>query len=257
MYLWNPTVWRYKTLPPSCFSEQLGNFGTYAVVGFGFWELACDYRVVRVVYFPDDCCNFMVKPGVEVYSMRENSWRKVEGVVVPRIAEGGSVAFANGALHWLAAKKMFTAFEVVLAFDLKDEVFRELNLPGELVKVFEERVMSLVSFRIKEFGGSVSLFVNPGPGDESCSVWWMKEYGNAKSWTKQFTVVLPQVKVNSLLGITKSGKIIMESYDRKLVSYDPKSKQIQNIVLGDGRYGAHGTFTESLAMLERGKRTSF
>ncbi|KAF7146333.1 hypothetical protein RHSIM_Rhsim04G0156200 [Rhododendron simsii] len=124
-------------------------------------------------------------------------------------------------------------------------------------QVFEERAMGLVSFGIKEFGGSLSLFVNCFPSDESCSVWWMKEYGNAKSWTKQFTVVLPDGKVDRVFVFTKSGKIIAETYDRKLVSYDPEKKNVQDIVLGDGRFEALGTFTESLVMLERRKRTFF
>lgn len=259
VYLWNPSICSYKTLPPSCFSEQLKHWSTYAVFGFGFCEFDSDYKVVRVVYRPDDCGNFMgkVKPEVEVYSLKKDSWSKVAGIVVPRVAESGSVAFANGGVHWLAAKKILTVFEVILAFDLKDEVFRELGLPKKLVKVFEERAMGLVSFGIKEFGGSLSLFVNCFPSDESWSVWWMKEYGNAKSWTKQFTVVLPHGKVDRVFVFTKNGKIIAETYDRKLVSYDPEKKNVQDIVLGDGRYGALGTFTESLVMLERRKRTFF
>ncbi|KAI8560487.1 hypothetical protein RHMOL_Rhmol04G0260000 [Rhododendron molle] len=205
VYLWNPSICRYKTLPPSCFSEQLKHWSTYAVIGFGFCEFDSDYKVVRVVYRPDDCGNFIgkVKPEVEVYSLKKDSWSKVAGIVVPRVAESGSVAFANGGVHWLAAKKI---------------------LPSS---------------------------------DESCSVWWMKEYGNAKSWTKQFTVVLPHGKVDRVFVFTKSGKIIAETYDRKLVSYDPEKKNVQDILLGDGRYGALGTFTESLVMLERRKRTFF
>lgn len=206
VYLWNPSICRYKTLPPSCFSEQLKQSITYAVFGFGFCEFDSDYKVVRVVYRPDDCGNFMgkVKPEVEVYSLKKDSWSKVAGIVVPRVAESGSVAFANGGVHWLAAKKALTVFEVILAFDLKDEVFRELGLPKKLVKEFEERANGLVSFGIKEFGGSLSLFANCFPSDESWSVWWMKEYGNAKSWTKQFTVVLPHGKVDRMFVFTKS-----------------------------------------------------
>ncbi|GFS29700.1 hypothetical protein Acr_00g0007920 [Actinidia rufa] len=99
-----------------------------------------------------------------------------------------SVAFAKGAVHWLVSMKAFSSFQVILAFDLEEEVFREMKLPPKLLNRFGES-MDSDSFRIKEFQESIAQFVYRLRGDECCYVWWMREYGEAKSWTKQFTIV--------------------------------------------------------------------
>ncbi|XP_057469647.1 uncharacterized protein LOC130758716 [Actinidia eriantha] len=101
-----------------------------------------------------------VKSEFEVYSLKVGSWRKV-GAVVPRTAHSDS------------------------AFDLEEEVFREMKLHPKLLNRFGES-MDSDSLELRNFK---NRFVYRLRGDECCYVWWMREYGEAKSWTKQFTIV--------------------------------------------------------------------
>ena len=62
-----------------------------------------------------------------------------------------SQAFVNGAMHWVACRVYDDGFQrFVLAFDLGDEVFREILLPPELPDTCELPFIS----------GSVSVYWN-------------------------------------------------------------------------------------------------
>uniref|UniRef100_A0A5B6YYN3 F-box domain-containing protein n=1 Tax=Davidia involucrata TaxID=16924 RepID=A0A5B6YYN3_DAVIN len=247
LYLWNPSVRKYKTIFSSSVIEFDDCLKNYSVFGFGFHKCANDYRVVRIIYFGDDANNFFgkVPPEVEVYSLSTDSWKRV-GAAVPCEVHSfsDSLAFVDGAVHWLAYS---SAEDVVMSFDLNDEVFREVMLPDNLL----DGVGQIVS--LMDFKGSLSLFVfSPEMPSVSkrCYIWLLREYGAVKSWTKQFTIV-PQDTVEFPLGCTKSGKVIFQT-GGQLFSFDVENQQFKDLGTSWEPYAVDAMFMESLVLLEGG-----
>nr|GFC29784.1 hypothetical protein [Tanacetum cinerariifolium] len=73
--LWNPSISRFKKLghDPCRDLDKVSHF----VVGFGFVLRNLEFKVVKIVYGLDNVNR------VFVYELSSDSWRKIDGVVVP------------------------------------------------------------------------------------------------------------------------------------------------------------------------------
>lgn len=159
----------------------------------------------------------------------------------------------NGAIHWFAENEL-DGSQVILAFDIGDEVFREINLPDECIHATFMNSYDDTPFvmDVMVFKGSLSLFVNDPEGlspegDFMYDIWVMKEYGLVESWTKQFTI-FRLVPIGGVYGFTRSGKLIVEE-DHALASWDPDN---HFKYLGDysDYFFIDVDFMESLILLE-------
>ncbi|XP_071723053.1 F-box protein At3g07870-like [Rutidosis leptorrhynchoides] len=119
--LWNLTIQKKLSQPEpnfTIFYEHSVNLNP----GFGFDSLSDDYKVIRVLIFRD------WRPSqVEVFSLNRNSW-KIISKIHPRYAHFSGPSLTNkGALYWLVS--CYDDVSVIVAFDLNDEVFREIPFP--------------------------------------------------------------------------------------------------------------------------------
>ncbi|KAI3457105.1 hypothetical protein Pfo_013768 [Paulownia fortunei] len=135
IFLWNPLIRRKVTLPlPKATFES--TWPCMCVLGFGFDVKNDDYKVVRVAYAQVDY-GYSVPPKVEVYALRARNWRGISGKF-PRswmVDYFWSQAFVNGNVHWVAYRSKARQAEVenlIIVFDMSNEVFDELQLPGTL-----------------------------------------------------------------------------------------------------------------------------
>ncbi|KAL3814630.1 hypothetical protein ACJIZ3_015898 [Penstemon smallii] len=222
--LWNPTIKKSKTIesfyPRDNFHDSSSSESGYIVRGLGFHESSNDYKVVKIEY---DCDLYYSMPRdekistkVEIYSLKTESWRKVDSNPNGLIAFRGGV-FLNGCVHWLATRKYCSdeyegctpegSIESILFFDFEKECFGEIKLPQD----FDYGDARLVAF--KEFQGSLAavfFYCN----DSKCFVWVMGEYGVTNSWNKKMTISLPK-KCGSPLGFTKNGMLVCEEYNQE------------------------------------------
>ena len=67
IYLWNPSVRKFKKLPDPC----LGN-SKFVKMGFAYHSENNDYKVVRILSPPSSA------QVVEVYTLSSGSWRRFE-----------------------------------------------------------------------------------------------------------------------------------------------------------------------------------
>jgi molecular chaperone HtpG len=142
--LWNPATQKFKLLPLSLVDSYVPDdvkrsltFVSY-LHGFGYDFVTDDYKVIRYLFFPDletmhhRCLgNKYFDPLWEIYSLRSNSWRKLDVDMPPslNITEGTHV-YMDGVCHWLCRndygywKEHNIPFQPSLvSFYLSNEVF--------------------------------------------------------------------------------------------------------------------------------------
>jgi hypothetical protein len=134
-----------------------------------------------------------------------------------------------------------------------DEELRVMKLPHHLTGLgFGDDVVLGVS------GGLLSLMEYNGQQDVnlSCSIWLMKEYGEAESWTKQFTINLEGWSFGEIFCFRNNEKILAWNMknEKESVLYDSKTHRFINLGGIKAKCGflvGKSTFVESLVLLDK------
>ena len=219
--------------------------------GFGFDAKTNDYKVVRFVTLLNSGRIGESPPKVEVYSLAIGKWRMITALApIGDVCGRGTQSFINGALHWIAMKKVTNnkLIYFVMVFDLGDEVFREMELP----KLSDEDGY-WEQLAISAYGNSLALF---NETDHALNIWVMKEYADASSWTKIFTyaVLGSGCHVPTPIAFRRSGEVILEKLKEQLVSCDLESQKIQDLGITGYEYTFAGSYVESLVLLDKPNR---
>ncbi|XP_059445493.1 F-box protein CPR1-like [Corylus avellana] len=206
LILWNPSIRMSITLPRPCIDVP-ANRGR-CVQGFGFDHKSNDYKVVRIVY--EQWLSF--SPKAELYKLRTGVWEtvwvaddfKYNIYADPQV-------LVNGAIHWVGNHLRCWPSSgpelefVVLLFHMCDEEFQVMKFPDRLISSLKKNYAE-----IGVYGGLLSLmeYIPQQHIDFSCTIWLMKEYGVAESWTKQFTVDLKGQPFGSIFSFINNEKIL-------------------------------------------------
>ncbi|KAL7185323.1 hypothetical protein ACSBR2_027289 [Camellia fascicularis] len=253
-FLWNPLIRKSMLIPnPNIRFTSHGPF-THSL-GFGFDSASNDFKVVRIVYLLRECDT--VPPEVEIYTLKTGIWRSISDKALPYIIEDQSPqAYINGVSHWVAHTPRDVGIfrNLIVSFDMKDEVFREVSFPDGIAGKDEFlRTTSLVVFEETLCLIQRRQYQN----DSHCWIWVMKEYGVVASWVRQFRFDLHGV-LRKPIGMRKNGEVLLVTSEGYLVSYDPESKRIVNLgVRGTTKcqyWDAFylDTYMESLVLLDKG-----
>ncbi|KAL6971094.1 hypothetical protein U1Q18_030776 [Sarracenia purpurea var. burkii] len=236
--LWNLTTRDSRELPPPPSSSP------DTVRGFGCRSSLDDYMVVQAI--PTGNPNQFT---VEIFSLKDNSWRRIEGLREDiRITEKVGT-FLNGALHWLGSSGAGPSVKTrLVSLDLEDLEFQEMSVPyldNQSVHFYTlaaiNGCLSLLPFdnqsvyfhTLAAINGCLSLL-----SFDNCwgdvGVWVMKEYGVSASWTR--VLVLPRDDFDYFesgylepVCFTKNGEVIIAVDDRSLVRYNPEEKTTKNL----------------------------
>ncbi|XP_059650917.1 F-box protein CPR1-like isoform X2 [Cornus florida] len=245
-YLWNPSIRKTITLPPLRVSFQSHSPFMHSV-GFGFDARTDDYKVVRIVHLwpPDD---FELPPEIDIFSLSTGTWRNISHLGLQYVIyERAPQAYLNGSAHWLAYnRRMEGFFSLIVSFHMGDEIFGENMVPAGCT------FYSGSNARVAKFQESLSLI--DGIWGKTCSIWVMKEYGIADSWTKQFNIDT-SVGFESVVGFTRKGEVLLGLNSGYLVAYDPDTERVLHLNIRgttdrwcmDSFYG--DAYTKSLVLL--------
>ncbi|XP_059441821.1 F-box protein CPR1-like [Corylus avellana] len=219
--IWNPLIRKYKKLPSKP-REEL----SHDHFAFGHDRVNDDYKVLRLVEFYRR--DGRRKYSLEVYSLREHSWRMVEEewpiVELSHFCYTCRAIFSNGAFHWM----------VTLVADLK-KVHVAFDLSTEKFRVHEFPVNSSINLRVflVDLGGWLCAVFQ-----DLCEVWVMKEYGIVSSWTLLYAMERAFTNYPPLV-FSRDGEEVftgelIESHLMELYWYDIKKKtrrivEIENI----------------------------
>ncbi|KAL8106681.1 hypothetical protein AgCh_023434 [Apium graveolens] len=144
IFVWNPTVRKFITLPDSPRLE-IPEFGDYCQVklAFRFFPGSLDFKVVKIVH-DSYYKNKSEATLVDVYTRSTNSWKTIsqENVIRPLYFDRSDGVFVGASAFWLGGGK-------IVCFDTDNDVMREIDLPEST---------DVMSFSIRASGESLALF---------------------------------------------------------------------------------------------------
>ncbi|KAK4592965.1 hypothetical protein RGQ29_017200 [Quercus rubra] len=256
IYLWNPSVRKFKRLPDPC----LGNLGI-VTLGFAYHSENNDYKVLRVL------CHPWMRPPIpdeiEVYTLSSDSWRRVGMSLRANVKVLDSsfllpAPLVSGALHWISRVvegEEEHKFELIMSFDVNSEESRMLRMPDGAMSTVRLQKF-LASFKGKlaflTFGQSEQR------GGYQYSIWVMREYGVLESWNKLFVVPLERLAV--CIAFTMYGTLLLRclqpnNQTDKFVLVDTKTLHEKDFDIQQPLCVAN--FMESLALLDGANMVSY
>ncbi|PIA28132.1 hypothetical protein AQUCO_07200043v1 [Aquilegia coerulea] len=198
------------------------------LLGFGFHQATNEFKVIRFI----STSNYTYsaeefQSHVCVYTLGTTSWRTLEPLSYN--LSNDSFALVNGALHWLAARPGSKCWNILVSFDLEQEVFREIPLPKDLDSEYTKTYWYLMT--VGELDGFLCLFCTLP--EEDIQIWVMKEHGVSNSWSNQYKIRQPNVQCSTFhlepLGVASSGDIILREDTRRLIVYRPKTNSVKSL----------------------------
>ncbi|KAL5701113.1 hypothetical protein ACHQM5_026487 [Ranunculus cassubicifolius] len=227
VYIWNPLTGKHITIPCLPVPDDFISRDLSTVFGFGFCRATNEYKVLRQVCKVEDYADFKFKSHVSVYTLGTGSWRILEGISYHASLMKNSSPFVDGALHWLTATHGHYRFNVIVAFNVKDEVFQEVPQPSEIMKEYDNDQSHV---NIGELGGLLSIFSNRF----GCvMIWVMNEYGVADSWTKKYIIEQTTIRQSYIvlepLGVASNGDIIIKINMSQFILYTPQTNSTMRL----------------------------
>ncbi|CAI9757204.1 unnamed protein product [Fraxinus pennsylvanica] len=252
--VWNPCVKKSVLLPkPNVVYNSYGSF--ILSLGFGFDPIRNDYKVVRITYTDLDRC----LPQVELYRLSMGVWQDISRLSLQYIIHNRSrQAYINGAAHWIA--RDLYGNDTILLFDMCDEVFGTVILPGNLAKDDFPRSKELMIYK----ESLAFVLYDVSRVEQDFSVWVMEEYGIVESWNKQFNVHFNDFGGGFMkpLWVRKDGEVLIVTKDGSLVSCDSNGEQVTDLGVNGSRSEEYlrsvhfDGYIKSLVLLEKGPHFS-
>ncbi|KAI3936694.1 hypothetical protein MKX01_034123 [Papaver californicum] len=250
LILWNPSTNECKKLPdpPTKLKEHRGGFVEY---GFGYDYQIEDFKVVHIAQgFKKGWCE------VQVFSLRSNSWRRLEDIQVDKLCYDYSRPdmcrlLVNGALYWKALTGGDLGTDKILRFDFEKEEFDQIPIPDEVYEDHDRHLCVL--------GGSLWLLVN----EYGCSLefWELKDNEVKKSWTHSLSIDIDKFDSDSdliPLQFLENGRILFGVQNQTclhFVLYDQKHETTRTLKVHEDLVTSSfptSVYVESLISLDTG-----
>lgn len=241
--LWDPSTEKFKVLPPRPreFIVLLPNydkvppyFGSNSSIhGFGYDNSRDDYKVIRCLTFNEyelsndykvdwDDVKTWSDPLWEIYSLRSNSWRKLNLDIPFHYKTSTCVAvYINGVCHWLGETKDGT---YLMSFDFSNEVVFTTPLPLDRHNRVE---IAWVQRYLVVLNGCIAM-ITKYRMMTSFSISVLGELGIRESWTKLFTIN-PTPCIERPIGVVKTADVFFKTYDKELNFIDLSTQTMEEI----------------------------
>ncbi|KAJ0829590.1 putative F-box associated interaction domain-containing protein [Helianthus annuus] len=264
--IWNPLITKaVAVVVRNMLDDKMFN----TELGFGVCCETSDPKIVKIRYI-DRFRNMesvtSIPQQVEVFTLSTGAWRSPISSNLPR----KSIIFGyrqsevgvcvDGVYYWLAIDRStvddeIEAYNMIISFDMTSEEFGEVNLPDSFV--YSGSIWDLDTYNLRE---SLVLVERSAEVDNPVYSVWMMEDGVPKSFTKLYTIHLPDATINRVVEFTRSSESVMEvtkddGESSWRVGYEPNSKEISNLgmLLGiyeGGFFYAH-SYMETLLLLDQ------
>ncbi|XP_050205661.1 F-box protein CPR1-like [Mercurialis annua] len=224
--LWNPTIREYRRIHRENHDRPL--FNVMYMAGIGYDSLNNNYKIVVAESYK------FHKDSIEVhiYDLKKSSWEARNYYFPYKFVLGNTpvITLPNGILHW-HVKTKDEGRNVILSFDLAEEIFNEVPLPEN---IYDFSYLSSLD-------GCLSIGIRRRFAP--IYVWKMREYGIKKSWIK-LTISFP-IKYRCLgylmpFEILENYKVVMNVDTKDIAIFDvithfyefvPESRRIHNFTV--------------------------
>ncbi|KAJ8527795.1 hypothetical protein K7X08_015246 [Anisodus acutangulus] len=199
---------------------------------------------------------YLVPPKVEVYALGSGIWKEFDGFIPDFgvIEYSWTQAIVCGKVHWAAYKRNRErkVENLIMVFDLNEEIFQELSLPEILVN---ELPTNLNAAECRE---SLAVYqYDTRDWSSRCSIWVMKRYGDTESWRKEYNVVLGYRHMGMVLGFRNDSSILFTDTTGTLTAYNPETHNRERHGILGSRYSFYfDSYRESLGLLDKGELLS-
>lgn len=245
--LWNPATEEFKLVPHSHQPYENIEFNPRPFA-FGYDPVTNDYKVIRIaqypiffednwIYLPDKDSLFWRKdnplweedmlyddhfwegyalhvyePFLEIYSLRSNSWRKLN-MDLSVFWHGCCMMNLKELCHWQVNDQM-------ASFDFSNEIFFETTLPSFDLKDNAKTDLAVLH-------GSVACIYN-AVKTGYLHIWILGELGVKESWTKLF-VLGPVPCIGHPIGVRIKSVMFYLKEDEKIAWIDLSTQRIEEI----------------------------
>ncbi|KAJ9553269.1 hypothetical protein OSB04_017314 [Centaurea solstitialis] len=240
--IWNPSLSAVLTLPPFNGLDWvlIGDDATCQLhFRFGYDPETDDYKLLKLMSYSISPDPIDYPPGitpdviqakwyfnnsindvkeVEVYSMRNVSWKLLQNRLPPHVREivDEQVVCADGhdgRLHWIGSSVNENE-QTIVTFDLGMETFGEIPLPLP-ISVIDD---SQLRHDGLGFNSGKLCFMSFKKGYDY-EIWVMNEYGVAESWTKLHIFSHFSGDIDPY-GFTSSNKFLFKTFSDDMEYYD-------------------------------------
>ncbi|KAJ9558346.1 hypothetical protein OSB04_012960 [Centaurea solstitialis] len=189
--------------------------------GFGYDKMSDDYKVVRLF----NTHYHSTRPRVEVYTVKTGIWREVmfpDALLCHLTRPDLSHVFFNGFVHWIAFDPTppVVSHNVIMTFDTSTELFGDILLPDDLLKVDPGTMMISVVGESLAVTYYSYLTNRARMASSTYKTWVMKEYNNPTSWTLMYNVHHPDIDMGKPLKLRNNRDMITRSPDGNIVVYN-------------------------------------
>jgi len=220
--LWNPSTSEFKIIPHSLF-----NFPPY---GFGYDCVMNDFKVIRKLRYPREYEGKLYEPFWEIYSLKSDSWRKLDGFDDMPVSYTGimSMVNLNGFCHWFTGRHD----NDIVSFDFSKETFVATTLPSSDVKYRSYR------FNLVELNESLSVIYNYDRTPDF-HIWVLGEVGVKESWTKLFVVGPYNCSIVCPISVGNKNRIFFREEDSELGWFDLSTQRVEVIGVNGASFCSH------------------
>ncbi|KAL2344325.1 hypothetical protein Fmac_005610 [Flemingia macrophylla] len=201
LVLWNPTIAKFKALPPLA-EHTLGDMR----FGFGYDSSSRTYKLVWVL----SSRRRQTQANVFALGNGTDTWTTIRGFPSSHLYRD-SGKFVSGSLNWLTSGA--SSSRVIVSLDLRNESCGEVPQPdyGGVVLVNLTLCVLRDCLSLQAFSHT---FVD---------VWLMREYGSKESWSHLFRLSfqVPNFKNTKVLFICEDGQVLLLHRFGRLIVYNP------------------------------------
>ncbi|XP_058782777.1 F-box/kelch-repeat protein At3g23880-like [Vicia villosa] len=213
--LWNPSIRKFKELPPPFENVQIRK-KAFMTFGFGYDHVSDNYKVVVLYYYEP---NLPITTTVKIHTLGTNFWETIPTFPFgTHVFDEHSGTHLRGTINWPAYTGRGRKGPFFIAsFDLVKESYQKLLLPAHAE-------ISLPYLSLAVLRDCLCLI-------SGHDIWVMKEYGIQESWAKLFSVSFMQHPTKryvlyTALYIFEDDRLLLETlegWENKLVVYDSKN----------------------------------
>ncbi|KAJ6302353.1 hypothetical protein OIU77_016440 [Salix suchowensis] len=239
--LWNPSTRESKKLLKPSSSVQKSGFLT----GLGYDSTIDDYKLVTACLTTANGSNQIMAP--EVFSLKTNSWRIIQGIHSGITLEGYAGVFWNGALHWLGKQETGADHDVDVIFSLNVAQEKFMGC-APLPNYFCTAVLSIS-------GNCLCNFGKLHPDESYFKAWITGEYGVKTAWRRRYSIPFDRLYMDYFsaeMCLTKKG-VLMDHHGcpGTLQLYDPVEDVTKLLRVKNNRDPMYDSvvYTESLVSL--------